>query len=78
MAKFTSKRTNIYDEYLGMSSMYQNMSSWMPVLKSWQFPQQSLSLLIFDSNGNNNIINSLADAWLHFVSFLEKVFQLFL
>jgi len=39
MAKFTSKSANIYDDYLGMSSMYQNMSSWMPVLKSWQFPQ---------------------------------------
>jgi len=55
--------------------------TWVPGCQCWSHGSSlntSLSLLIFHSNGNNIIINSLADAWLHFVNFLEKVFQLFL
>jgi len=86
MAKFISKSANIYNNNLVMSSMYQNMSSWMPVMKSWQFPQQSLPLLMFKLQNNIFqiiiiiilIMHSLADAWLTFVNFLEKVFQLLL
>ncbi len=86
MEQITSKSTNIYNNYLVMSSMYQNMSSWMPVMKSWQFPQQSLPLLMFKLQNNIFqiiiiiilIMHSLADAWLTFVNFLEKVFQLLL
>jgi len=41
--KIYLKKCNIWNKYLIMSSMYKNMSSWTPVMKSWQLPQQCLS-----------------------------------